>query len=50
MEKNIIESLKLFNFKNSIMIITYATLHDFNAIKEVRKSKANLTICADQIG
>ncbi len=46
-KKNIIESLKLFNFKNST-IITYAdTLHDFNAIKELRKSKANLTICVD---
>ena len=46
-KKNIIESLKTFKFDNET-IITYAdTLHDFNVIKKVKESKANLTICVD---
>ena len=46
-KKNIIESLNTFKFNNET-IITYAdTLHDFNTIKKVKESKANLTICVD---
>lgn len=46
-KKNIIETLNAFKFYNET-IITYAdTLHDFNTIKKIKESNANLTICVD---
>ena len=46
-KKNIIESLNTFKFKNETIITYGDTLHDFNIIKKVKESKANLTLCVD---